>query len=394
MKFLNTRGQGAVNAAVLVALIAGLIILYILFLPAEEQERFLENKTKAEREAEDEEKILLDEGPLHLEFLSKQDNDHYIDPVNLYTRVEANILKQVNTISARSAWFDKQTGNFTFRVGELELTDQVLLSFNAPVREGRLLIRLNGVEVYNKELTSVTVPPIKLPKDALAIDNTLTFSVSGVGFQFWSTNEYTLENIKVTADITDTTTQASRNIFFLTDSEYNALDKTTLRFNSECEPTQVGVMDVIINNKNIHSAIPDCGSVTRVEFSPFYLASGENVLIFRSDRGRYIIDQINVKTELKESPSYLNFFEVSNEQFKDVQNDRADVNLTFTFVDGIEEKEAEIIINGRRTYLPRTEDLAYEKNINIYLEEGSNSIKIVPKITMDIRNLKIEFVEK
>ena len=39
------KAQGGLNAAVLVAVIAGLIILYILFLPESEREQLLENKT-------------------------------------------------------------------------------------------------------------------------------------------------------------------------------------------------------------------------------------------------------------------------------------------------------------------------------------------------------------
>ena len=39
------KAQGGLNAAVLVAIIAGLIILYILFLPEAEREALLENKS-------------------------------------------------------------------------------------------------------------------------------------------------------------------------------------------------------------------------------------------------------------------------------------------------------------------------------------------------------------
>ena len=39
------RAQGGMNAAILVAIIAGLIILYIVFLPTSEREKLVEEKT-------------------------------------------------------------------------------------------------------------------------------------------------------------------------------------------------------------------------------------------------------------------------------------------------------------------------------------------------------------
>ena len=41
---MNNKAQGGMNAAILVAIIAGLIILYIVFLPASQRQELLENR--------------------------------------------------------------------------------------------------------------------------------------------------------------------------------------------------------------------------------------------------------------------------------------------------------------------------------------------------------------
>ena len=63
---------------------------------------------------------------------------------------------------------------------------------------------------------------------------------------------------------------------------------------------KVGKLDVFINSNNVFSSVPDCGTLRPVEFAPSVLSEGENKIIFRTDRGNYLIDQIVVKTELED----------------------------------------------------------------------------------------------
>ena len=388
------KGQGAINAAVLVAIIAGLIILYILFLPGEERRAIIgENDTSSSSNVNDEEEnILLFDEEIKLEFMTDKTIDHEIDPINLYTRTEGIKLKEINSLYVRKGWFDKKTREVTFNTEEPENADNILLAFNVKKSKGRLVIELNGNEVFNNEILTLD-EPIKLPKEYLNEKNTLLVYTSGVGVKFWSTNEYILENLQITGDITDVSTRQSKNLFFITDEEKSSLDEATLRFSAECDPTEVGILDVLINNQNIYSSVPDCGSLTIRDFSTSYLLSGENSLIFRTGKGRYLIDQINVKTKLKESPAYVNYFTLTGEQINDIEDGNKNVNLTLEFIDDEEDKEARIIINGATLYMRRIKDIEFSKVINSYVEEGSNSLKIVPVVSIDIKKLRVELVE-
>ena len=68
----------------------------------------------------------------------------------------------------------------------------------------------------------------------------------------------------------------------------------------------------------IYSSVPDCGTPYPMSFSPFNLIKGENKLTFRSDDGRYLINQIKITTDLKDQPSYTYFFSLDSNDLKDI----------------------------------------------------------------------------
>ena len=176
--------------------------------------------------------------------------------------------------------------------------------------------------------------------------------------------------------------------------ERKKLKSSKLKFFPDCEVRKVSKIDVLINNYNVFSSIPDCGMLQTVEFSPFTLIEGENKLEFKTDKGQYLIDRIVVKTELKEAPSYVQYFELSENQMGRIEDNEMDLNLTLVFVDKETEKEADIIINGKKSYMPLTKEISFSKKINEYVEEGTNSLKIIPKKTIDLKDLKVELIEK
>ena len=391
---MQKKAQSGINAAVLVAIIAGLIVIYILFMPVSERKEILDiNDSEEDGGGEEDENVLLLENPGRLEFIEKKEIEKPIDSLNLYTKTEAVVLKEINSIYVKNGIFDKLDKSFSFKVKDLEITDNILLTFIAKTHKGRLVISINGYEIYNDEINTLNIEPIKIPVESLKEDNVVDISVSGVGIAFWKTNEYSLEGIKITSEYTDKSGRESMNIFLVTESEEENIKEIEIRFSPECSPAKVGVLDVLINNRNIYSAIPDCGSLVMREFSPFYVVPGENTVIFRAESGRYLLDQIKITAKLKETPSYIYYFEMSNDQIKSIEEDKKDANLTLDFVDDIEVKEAEIVINGRRIYLSRTQDESYSRNINNYVKEGTNSLKIIPKRALDVREIRVELAE-
>lgn len=391
------RKKSQVNAAVLVAIISGLIILYVVFLPEGEREAILEDNLTEEDDGGAEtvsEGVLLLEHPGRLAYLKEKELEHIIPPMNLYTSTEATILKSISSVYIKNGVFDKQAKSIAFSVSDLANTKNVILSFDIKKSEGRLVVKLNGDEIFNGEVTESNMEPLNLPSENLKSENLVEISVSEVGFMFWKTNEYTLENLKILADVTDVSARKGTGAFFVEDAEAQNLQSAKLKFFPDCEVRKVSKLDVLINNYNVISSIPDCGMLQTVEFSPFILIEGENKLEFKTDKGQYLIDRIVVKTELKEAPSYVQYFELSENQMQRIGNKKMDVNLTLIFVDKETEKEADIIINGKKTYMPSTKEISFSKKINDYVDEGTNSLKIIPKKTIDVKDLKVELIEK
>ncbi len=380
-------------AAALVAIIALLIVLYILFLPPEDRRDILEEgsiDSGTSSSGDDNISILLEKNPGKLTYLSQNKIEHDINTINLYSMTEGKIIKEELLVNPQRSVFNEIKAEITFKLDNIENTDNVLFTFNVDEAIGKLIITLNGKQIFKEKSDSSTMGPIKLSKELLNVDNTLEFGVSSPGIAFWRTNEYTLKNVKVIADITDLSGLKSKSTFFLTEEEKVNLEKARLRYFANCEVGKVGKLKVSINSFQIFSGIPDCGSLNPIEFSPDYLNIHENNLEFEADSGTYLLDRIQIKTELKESVDLIYDFDINKSTYEDL--DENYVRIKFEFADDTEDKEAEVIVNGHRMQFSTSEE-SYERNINNYVEEDINTVKIVPKKTMYIRKLIVEVVE-
>jgi len=398
---MNKRGQDGTGAASLVLVILLVLIFYILFLPSEDRKELLEKEYENGEVVEDKDlgHVLLSEDVGRLEFVSRTQYDHNIQPIYLYAAKEATVLKTINPLYIKNGVGDEQNKIVNFRLTNLENTDNILLSFSATKYEGILTIKLNDIAIFENELEEVNVQPIVLPKEYLQEDNTLEFDVSSVGWKFWKTNEYNLQNIKITGDIADVSTQESKNTFQLSGTEKNNLEEAYLRFVADCSPVQVGKLDVSVNGHNIFSGIPDCGSLSvKIYIDEVFLNSGTNNVIFKTSKGSYLIDQIAVKTKLKEAKAATYYFKINSTDYENIQDDKVIPKLKIYFVEEEEDRDAKIIIAGKThkcTYdldqIKDEEDIYYYwVGINDCIDEGQNYVNIEPEEVLNIVELRVE----
>ena len=323
MIYKKAQGSGG-SAASLVAVLGALILLYILFLPPEARQGLLDDTSGSgisqpgESTLTGEESLLLMETPGTLSVVSDDEFEHNIPSFNLYTTTSASVLKEVANIYLKKSLFSSEEKDIVFEIEDIGNTENILLSFTPTTHSGRLIISINGNEIFNAE-TEDTVQPINLERQYLEEDNILHFEVSGVGLAFWSSNEYALGNLKVTADITYIGNRESVHSFFLTSEEADNLKTTDLRFFAECDKDAVGPLTIKINENTIFSSVPDCGSANPpIQFSPDLLNDGQNNLYFGTTSGNYLLDQVRVTTELKELIYQTYFFEMSSNLFDSV----------------------------------------------------------------------------
>ena len=383
------KAQGGINAAALVAIIAGLIILYIIFLPSVEREELLEGEVKKPQSVSEKENTLLREFPGRLDII-KEVEDKTIPNIFLFETTNAKELEKINPFIARNGWFDKKAKLVNFRLDNLENVDNALLSFTAKKHNGILIIKLNDEVVYENDVASETVEPIRLKKNLLQSDNVLEFSVSSVGIKFWSTNEYNLENIKIVGDITDRSRQEALNVFDLKGEEFFNIEKVTLKFIPYCKGVaDVGVLDVTINGRNVFSAVPVCEDPYKQSVPTGIFDTGENRIIFKTNRGSYSVEQIRLEFETKEAKIKVFFFEINETLFDEIKDEDLDVTLTLEFASDEENKRADLNINDHLSSLDQDKKI-FTKNIKSLIEEGNNFIEIRPRTKLEVVEIRVQ----
>jgi len=393
MKTLKHRkgqesGTGPVTLVIILTL---LLTLYIVLLPPSERKELLDpDDVDSDSVIINKNLTLLSESPGRLDYRNLDKYEHRIDAFTLYQTTESAELKKENSFYIKNGWFDKKTKSIRFPVINLENTENIMLSFTTTKHQGLLTVKFNGVPVFENELRTTFVDPITIDNDMVQEENMIEFDVSGVGWAFWTTNEYLIEGFRVVADVSDTSRQASRNVFVVSQQEKENLDKVKVKFSPDCIPNQVGRLEILINNNRIFWGIPDCGILNTKEFSTGHIDEGENSLVFRTEQGSYLVDQITVVNELKDIIYPFYYFDINESIFEEVENGKIDIFLNFQFFDDSEYKKARIYINGHKTSM-NTYDETWDKNINSYVEEGTNGIKIEPDDTiLDIIRLTVE----
>ncbi len=387
------KGQAdATSAAALVAVIATLIVIYLLFLPPDiREELIVGNKTNESTSTSASNNLtLLSESPQHISYISQTEYEHSIPVFSLFKTTNSVNLLTENPFYIKNSWTGSTIKDISFSVPDLPNTGNVVLSFVAAKHSGILTITLNGVVVFQDSISSYNVAPIKLDKRILQNSNILEFSVNGVGAAFWLTHEYMIQNLQVNGELTDLSKQSSKTVITLKDVEKFNLESAMLKFYPDCVEANIGILDITVNNFNVYSGVPDCRTLNRINIPIGLLDNGENTISFKTNQGSYLVDQSKVVTYLKDSPLVIYYFDVSSTQNKWIQNNTYNAVLTVNLVKTGETKEADFIINGHTTTI-RTDKDTYTKSLpKEWFFEGSNYLRIVPRDEMDISVLKIE----
>ncbi len=387
-------------ASVLVLMIGFAIILYILMLPPADREYLLNNVgdnayNGSSGEKYDNITILLAKEPGTLNYLAKNEEEFDIPSFNLFTRTDAQVLLDFDSIYIRKSLFNYEFANITFDLDSTDNLDNFLFSYSAPIRKGILRITLNGRELYKGELRNENPEPLRLQKEFLQKENILTFEVSGPGMNFWEANEYNLENIKITADYTDYSGQESRQIFLVSDQVKKFLEEgVELSFTSDCNLAQVGPLTIYLNNYPIFEGIPDCGNRMKLpQISRDRILAGENTLRFRTEKGNYLFYSMKLRLNLEEPiyPTY--YFTLSPEMAKNLEDDIAQLNVTLVFSNFEDYKKGEIWLNGYITEI-ETREGDYTRNLADFARENNNAIEIRPKSEkLDVVEMKVIYAE-
>jgi hypothetical protein len=398
MSMLKNKAQAdASQASILVLIIMIGIILYVLLLPGPIRDDLLNGDNSSDSgtgtSSSSNLTVFVNEHPGTIDVITQRDYTHDIPSFSLLKPTNAVELKKSNPFYVKSALFSKKIKTVPFEIKDLAHTDNVLLSFDVTGHQGVLFITLNGNVVFEGEISNYNAEPLALEKEYLQGSNTLEFYAEGVGLAFWRVNDYSIQNLRVIADVTDTAQEGSKTTFLVTRQEADNADRLFLKFNPDCDPSYVGKLTVKLNSNEVFSGVPDCGILNVHELNPTLLDIGENSLEFSTDKGSYLVDLITVETNLKDNPEPIYYFELSPADFDRLATDKYYANLTIEFVDSKDWKEGSIIVNGKELGI-YTQDRIWKRTLDPYLQEGQNALKIVPKDTFNIINLVLKMEKK
>jgi hypothetical protein len=328
---------GAGGAAFLVLIVTLIIIFYILFLPPEDRDALLNDGYVPGTPDSNSGGYthLLGSTPLQeqvgkIDYVSQSSIEHPLSSFTIYTKTDANLIQQVSSLYVKNSAFDKQGKEVSFTIDRYA-TENVFLSFNVYRPAGTLRIYLNGLQLFEGELAPGSPTPIALPANYLKQENVLYFTVSSPGFAFWRVNHYELQNLRIVGDITDDSQSMNMQKVYLVSKEYETMETAVLEFFPDCSNQQVGKMSLFVNRELLFTGIPDCGLKNRVSLGKETLRSGENTVEFVSDKGSYIIDQVQLTVDLDEPEYPIYYFTLHEDLFVNVHHDQTFCGL----VDGV-----------------------------------------------------------
>ena len=222
-----------------------------------------------------------------------------------------------NAFFIQNSFFgDPKVKELSFSVEDLTQLDNARLSFLAKKREGILTIALNGDPIFEDRLDSLNIEPLKLDKGRLQDTNVVELSVSSPGFfGFWKTNEYIIDDFKIFADVTETSQQTSLVNFEIKASEKTFLKRARLKFFPSCDPREVGILSVDVNNQRVYSQVPDCDVLNIFDIPTAGLFQGINSLEFMTTRDTYLIDRVVIETELEDNDDLIYYFDLDEDYF-------------------------------------------------------------------------------
>lgn len=385
----SKRAESAGSASVLLAIIAILIILFIILVPPQERARILEESGNTSTTVSNvPQTVLLKTSPGRIDYMDLLEVEHPLPVVNLFSKTDAKVIAKQNVVYTKRGIFSNRPAELNFSLADPEHSQNILLNYRLKSAKGDLIIKLNGQEIYRGSASDFA--PLTLSN--IDYQNQLQFSLSSPGLAFWSTHEAILENVQIVADIQDLSTRFAEHTFLLSDIEKKNLESIRLRFQPTCNMQTAGKLVITVNENEVYNGLPDCEvSMVPIEFSEALVSKGENKISFLSERGNYVLSHVHIKSELKEIEYPTYYFELSREQQQAIESGQLKLRLQFDFVDVVLSKFGDITFNGHLKHFD-TKEVSYAIDLSSDAQVGTNSLKIVPKKTLEIRQLKVDLV--
>ncbi|HJX05898.1 MAG TPA: hypothetical protein VJ461_04245 [Candidatus Nanoarchaeia archaeon] len=396
IRWKSKLAQSATNAAITIILIAVLIVFYILFMSPEDRAALLGDDPAGGGGSgggtSTVKSVLLSKTPGRLYPLGENAVEHTMPSFMVFTVTNAGELKRTSSLYVKNSAFGDTSEEMIFFFDSRTMSN-VKLSFNVKEHSGRLIIKLNEYKLFEGEITQSSPVPFDLPQEYLKEKNGLVFEASDAGAAFWRVNSYTLENVLISAKITDYSGAFSEQHFSIGASEYEKIESAVFEFLPDCPPKEEGMVQILINNRPIYTSYPDCGIKTSIEVSKEFLKPGDNVLVATTSTGSFLLDLPKITTSLQGVEQPVFYLNIPANLYEAMYYGQRGLMLSLRFTESTTVKRGTLEINGFKSYF-ETQDIFYQTSIDPeFVTIGPNSIKITPQANpLDVVELRVDVI--
>jgi len=399
---MKKRGQLSKNAgpaSVILILMGVFIFLYLSALQPEDRRELIEgldddDDNNSSTNFDYDGLFVLNENPGSLYPTEQDEYKHPINQIVLSAQSEDRVLVSKPSLFVETSKLNRREATLDFDIDSFEEEiSKIILTFNVEKSKGRAIILLNGKEVFNGHLDEGFISPIELDTTYLNSENEVRILASGIGWDFWNKNYYELRNVKLIAATKDLENQKAYSTVILSGQEVESFDSGVLRFVTECTGPDIGTLKVFLNGHLLSSKKPTCRSYDILSFTEDQLVKGRNELAFELSGGTVYLTNLELQTSLKEPKWPIYFFEINETIWEDYEDEKIDFWFRMKFIDGDDDKQAQLNINDRKFFID-TDEEEYEKKINSYVIEDDNYIKLIPETDLDISYIRVEIEEE
>lgn len=386
---LNKRGQAAYEVSILIVIIALLLLIYIILLPPGQRQALLEdtefNATSGAEPAAS--TVLLSESPGRVFSYTTNKQQLNIEPVHIFSKIDSDSQQLVKSLTVSRNILKDNFKEILFDVKDLNKLDSAKLLFLIKESKGPITITLNNNLIYEGELDSSQMP-IELPKSYLQnTGNVLRMETASTGWRLFSSNYYLLQDVVLVKSLNIKNNRVARG--FLINTESQKIRTAKLSYFISCNDNQNGQLAISLNNRQVYRDLVFCQYQDEREVplsKDLFSLSGSNTLMFEVDNGDYNLDQIKVNVELARSSYPTYNFEADSDLWKKIRDGKSKVMLKLNMGEG--RKKATFLIQGETVSMD-TSAATYERDITSLVENGANSIKLVPDTNFEISSLKV-----
>ena len=374
--------KAQVHIMVFILLLALFIILYVLVLPPDMRDNLLnQSSTDTENNSTYQKNTVLSETPGLVFPLTQSTQTHNLFSLHLFIQDEPEVTHLSNSFTVTKNLFKNTQKTLKFNIEPGELYEQYLLVFDVENHKNNMIITLNDNIIFSGEATSLNL--LSLDNTIMQEKNTLIFSSESSIF----TSFYDIEYVNLKMNYETSHSEATTSIALTEDEKLN-IASSELNFDIFCNKLKdTSTLKISLNNNKIFQEELTCKFTKQnVEIDKLDLNQGKNIFEFTIDNGDFNIENLVLENQLSKEQYKQYSFIISREDFALISGGKITANLELLLWETI--KAADLYLNNYLITLD-TEESVFNKDISNLVQEGLNTIEIIPKNYFEIRSLTI-----